>query len=207
MTPHRHIQPASEFWRWFVLSEARFRDLAVPERESLLDEFLDHLHAFCPDLYFAIGGAPEGPNELIVTADGAVAAFACVRSIVDAAPTVAGWEFIAFKPALGFDCVIEKGVAILDPRLCWFLPVSAPLQSGALVLRIACPGYSDAAAEDFAFAAWEALDSGLGEQLTAEYIDDLEVVAVPSNPLTHGYIPLPELQRFLLSTLPRPAPN
>src|SRR4051812_9694410 len=96
------IPQAVVFWRWFAKHQARFRSVEVPEKEGLLDEIQHHLHAYCPDLFFEIGGFPGGTTELIITAAGRRALFPQVRELVSAAPPIDGWSFIAFKPAQGF---------------------------------------------------------------------------------------------------------
>jgi hypothetical protein len=202
MNQHVHDHSPHAFWQWFILSEARLRDLEVPDKEARLDDFLDHLQAFCPDLFFAIGGDPKGPLELIITASGHEEAFACVRQVISSAPILGGWQFIGFKPALGFDCVISKGAATIDPRRCWFLAYRDTTAPAKLFLRVACPGYVPENAEDFAFAVWESLDSGLGELIAAERIEDIQVGPVPENPTKHGYRRLAVLREFILSTRP-----
>jgi hypothetical protein len=41
------IKRASDFWSWFVANEHLYRDVEVPEKESLLDALLERLQAFC----------------------------------------------------------------------------------------------------------------------------------------------------------------
>ena len=197
MKEHLHDSDPSAFWGWFVPSESRFRNVEVPEKEALLDELLEHLQTFCPNLFFEVGGDKNGPFEFIVTAGGETAAFPCVRDLVASAPTIQRWQVIAFKPPQGFDFVMKHGAARLDPRRCWFLPLADSSGGNKVKLRIGCPGFSSTAAEDYAFAAWLTLDTGLGELAVAERIEDIELALVPDEPSRQGYMRLTTLPSFL----------
>lgn len=51
-----------QFWNWFKENEAKYFFLNQirdnEEREVLLDEFLKHLHLYCSELFFELGGYP-----------------------------------------------------------------------------------------------------------------------------------------------------
>ena len=185
------------FWYWFRTNADRFRDVEVPEKEQLLDEIQDALHRFHPELFFELGGAPEGPSELVITAEGNAALFPIVEQLVATAPVVPGWQVVAFKQPGGFDFVLHYSGMELDPRNCWCLPLVAKTDPRLLGVRVASPAYSPDREEALLAAIYVLLDSGLGELAAARSIQHVEVGAVPADPGLDGYIPLRELPDYL----------
>jgi hypothetical protein len=191
------VEAAQEFWRWFTKNQRRFRNVEVPEKEALLDEIQEHLHEYCPDLYFEIGGMPGETTELIITAEGKQALFALVEDLIARAPALEGWSFIAFKPPHGFDFVTRYGRATVDPETCWFLPLESPSEPNRVGLRVGCPNYDATLKSDFGNAVLVVLDTALGELRAAREIAGVEVVAAPQAPEDEGFIELVELARYL----------
>lgn len=185
------------FWRWFQANESRFRDIEVPEKEELLDEFMAQLHEFSDDLWFELGGHPDGPCELIITAEGNLNAFHEVRRLIGAAPHAPGWEFIAFKPAHGFDFVTSYAGLKFAPEATWFLPLESREDPESLGLRVAYAHFDPARRQDFQSATRIILEAGLGELTTAERIQHVEVGLLPSAPEAEGYIEISELSEYL----------
>jgi hypothetical protein len=184
------------FWKW-VSSHAQELRRRLEGADPLLDDVRNELHRYCPELYFEVGGLPGATTALIITAEGNSSAFDAVRALVDAAPSLPGWEFIAFKPAQGFAFVTEHGRARIDASRSWFMPLeskSAPTQFG---LVLACDEYSPDAHDDFMFAARVVIRTGLGELAAATSVHHIEIEETPSAPASRGYIELPELPQYL----------
>jgi hypothetical protein len=189
--------PAS-FWQWFRANESRFRNVEVPEKEQLLDEFMAQLHEFSDELWFQLGGHPNGPHDLIITAEGNLDAFHKVRRLVGAAPQIPGWQFIAFKPAHGFDFVTSYRGLTFAPEATWFLPLESREDPESLGLRVAYAHFDPSRQQDFLTAAYIMLEGGLGELVTAERIQYVEVGLLPSVPEAAGYIEINELSDYLV---------
>lgn len=66
----RAEQSADGFRQWFTANEQRFRRIEASRKDALLGEILEHLHAYSAGLFLEMGGAPDGPNELVITAAG-----------------------------------------------------------------------------------------------------------------------------------------
>lgn len=188
---------AAGFWSWFASNEERFRRMLGPETDLLLDEILSRLHDYCPRLFFQMGGAPEGPIELIVTSEGDRAFFSAVSALVEAAPALSGWCFIAFMPPAGFAFMTEYRGVTVDPAACWFLPLVSETDPRRFAVRVAVPGYEADRDGVFCFAVGVALRTGLGELTFANAIDAFDVEALPASPETEGYIELGDLPRYL----------
>jgi hypothetical protein len=188
---------ADGFWRWFAKSQSRFRDVEVAGKDALLDELQDHLHAYCDELYFEIGGMPGGTTELIITAEGKRALFPLVKELIARAPTLEGWSFIAFRPAQGFDFVTRSGRAEIDPKACWFLPLESKSSPDLLGISVGCPTFAPSLRKDFEFAVWIVLHTILGEIRVAEEVAHVEITSLPAKPEDDGFIELSELPRYL----------
>lgn len=201
---------AARFWGWFVANEARFFEVSGAEKEALLDELMEQLHAYHPDLFFQIAMPHDGPAQLIVTAEGQREAFGPLRTLVSAAPGLSGWTVTAFRPASGFDAVTEYEGARVDPRAAWFMPLEAralpgatqsalpgATQPGPLGLRVACADFVEELREEFLGAAQLVLENGLGELAAAEQIAFLDVERTPEAPSERGYLELGALPAYL----------
>jgi hypothetical protein len=101
-----------EFWAWVARNQQRMRSAiessrAGGEEDPVMDELLEQLHRVDPELYFLMGAMPGGPAELVITAEGNLAAFPAVAAPVKEAPPLPGWQIIAFKPPQGCDFVLR----------------------------------------------------------------------------------------------------
>ena len=56
--------PADRFWEWIAANQRALRRSPASDA-PILDELLERLHAYDPDVYFLIGGIPGGTTELI----------------------------------------------------------------------------------------------------------------------------------------------
>ena len=186
-----------KFWAWFAANEARFRSIRRLDNEPLLDEILAHLHAYSERLFFMIGGDPDGPTELIITAEGDKSAFGAVRALVDAAPSLASWNFIAFKPAGGCDFVCTWEGARIDVKRAWFRPILSKTNPKLFGLRMVCDEYVEALHDEFVSCAYVVLDTVLGELTAAGEVHDVDAGRTPAEPESEGYVRLPELPAFI----------
>ena len=190
---------AATFWKWVADHQLELRAVigeSMTGEEPVLDALLEALHAYDEDLFYLMGGDPAEMVELIITAEGNLEAFPAVRKLIDAAPALPGWEFVAFKPPMGFDFVMRHERATIDGKTAWFQPLTTP--SGNFGLRLACDGYLEEADDDFVYAAEMLLEAGVGE-LAAFHIRGIDVVRTPESPRTSGFLPLNELEDYVAS--------
>nr|WP_199158202.1 hypothetical protein [Pedobacter sp. ASV2] len=165
------------FWNWFKANEDKYFFLNqindINEKERILDDFLDHLHKYCDQLFFEIGGYPNDKQDLIITAEGNGAFFNKVELLVNQAPLLANWNVIALKPAMG-NGIIEYNGAKLDPEMMYFIPLSNKA-SQKIGLRIYIENYNLDNQKDFLTAAYLVLDTILGEKSNALDIGHVEI--------------------------------
>jgi len=187
------MQECKVFWRWFERNEDRLREIEEASREALFDELLDALHAYSPQLWFETGTADDGVSELIISAEGNADYFSDVRLLIAAAPAIAGWRFLAFKPANGFGFTTEYEGTTFSPGATWFMPLSSHSDRGALGIRVGYAHYDEQQHQRFLTGTFIMLECALGELAFAEQVHHVEVVRLPSSPASSGYLPLTEL--------------
>ncbi len=197
-------QEISKFWNWFKSNSAQLASLNAPnineaEKEHLLDAVLEVLHEYCDQLYFDIGGEHGEPQELVITAEGNVDYFEKVEELINGAPDITGWSFIAFMPprGLGHATVFED--VELKPLEMWFLPLDNKNAPKSIGLRICLPNYETVKDSKWLQSAvYKVLDMALGEKAFALDVDYIEIKAMPpGNPEDNGLIELEDLSAFV----------
>ncbi|MET0285802.1 MAG: hypothetical protein ABW352_15080 [Polyangiales bacterium] len=185
------------FWAWFSANAARLQELARTDASEVANEVGDQLQQLGVPLQPEIGVSPVGPVELVLHTEGNRERFELARTFVRHAPTLAGWEYTALRPAMGFELSLRYQGHELDAKELWFLPLPSAQEPTRLGVRLGLPRYA-AEHED---ALWTGsmilLSSALGEASAVEDIDSLEVVQLPEQPRTQGYLPLHELPATL----------
>lgn len=193
------VTPSALFWAWFRERNHEYGSLNRAEnKEQLLDQFQNRLHQYDDCLAFEISEPmDDGSNELIITAEGLVGKFPEVEALIEAAPELPGWKFVAFKQPLGFDFIHEYGNLTIDPRSVWFLPMRSKSDPSILGLRVGLPDFDETNAKCIKNSIWIVLDTGLGERVCAERIRHVEVTQLPPTPEDEGFIKLKELPEYL----------
>lgn len=182
------------FWNWFM----SMRDVLRTSRtEAHVDELLHHLHVYCRELYFEIGGHPNGPTELIIKAECKARLFPVARALVDAAPKLDDWKFIALAPPQGckFKTVYE-GIE-LDPQRCWFMPLRSASDPKTLGLRVACPTYDRERHKTILSGIMVMTETAIGEAAVAEVVGHWEAVALPADPDALGFLKFTDLPDYV----------
>jgi hypothetical protein len=194
------MQTANRFWNWFKENNEKYLYLDTinsSEREMLLDELLKELHNYIDKLFFQIGENNEGKKELIITAEGNKNYFDQVEHFVANAPKLEKWDIIALKPARKGNFITNyEGISINTVNT-WFLALENGANPYTIGLRICTPDFKTEDERKFLFAAFEALDSLLGEKTNALNIQYVEVALLPDQPAKQGLIELSELPNYI----------
>jgi hypothetical protein len=192
-----HRAAVKKFWAWFVNNSDRLAKKDIASKVGLLDTVQDELHDIDEGLYFELSEPQDGVSEFIITAEGKRELFSVVEAVIAAAPRVAGWQFTALIPPMGFEFVIDYGGIKLDPNGLWFMPLTEGANDQHLGLRIGVPKLTSRKMHATLDATWVLLETGLGERQAAEAIEHVEVVRLPRDPEGEGYLRLAELPGFL----------
>jgi len=185
-----------KFWTWFVAHQAEFSSLASPN-EPFWDLALERLKSVDEHFWFELSRDRDPVRELIVTAEGHVNSFPTADKLVRLAPKLEGWSFVALKPAQGFAFTTTYEGTSFDPRRMWFLPLVRESHPRDLGIRVAVPGLDRIDRISAHNAVLVILDTGLGERSAALDLQHTEVVEIPTDPASLGYIELPELAGYI----------
>jgi hypothetical protein len=180
-----------EFWRFFQEHSEELRRAGSADSPTH-DQVLEELQKLDENLFFELSPGSTAA-ELIITAEGKQSLFPLVEAIVQAAPLLKGWKFIALKPRLGFPETATWDGYEVNLAEVVFLPLQS--STGELGLQMMIPGLKAANRDDAHNALLRALDHGLGERAFAEAIQHTEVAALDEP--ADEYIPLLELEKFL----------
>lgn len=194
------MDTTSEFWNWFKENNKAYTFLdSVDEevKEQLMDKLLDQLHKYCDKLYFEIGDLPEEIQELIITAEGNKDYFDRVEKLVNSAPKINGWRFIAFKPAISEHFKSEWDDLSLNTEELWFLPILNK-NSSHLSIKLFFPNYDLMRDNEILIPfLYKMLDTIVGEKSFALDIDRVEMDLLPDDPEGEGLYPILKLPEYL----------
>jgi len=176
------MDKVQQFWDWFKMNEAKYffldQTTDETEKENLLDELLEHLHLYCDDLYFLIGGLPNEDQDLIITAEGNIDFFADVELLVTHAPKLERWNIIAFKQA-GAGWIVNYNDVEMDAKAMYFDPLESK-SSDKIGLRVYVENYDPLQKKSFLTAAHLLVDTLLGEKSSAMDIGYIEIASLES---------------------------
>jgi hypothetical protein len=158
---------------------------------------LEQLHNYSDKLYFEIGGFPDEDQELIITAEGDKNYFGKVEELINAAPQIDDWTFIAFKPAMLENFKSKWDDLELDTENMWFLPLSNN-KNQELGIRV-CFSNQDLVKDNETLTPllYKMLDTIVGEKAFALDIHYVDTDLLPDNPEKEGLYPILELPRYI----------
>lgn len=181
----------TEFWSLFAKRAEALSRIETAD-DPVYYELLEKLHEINQGLFFEFC-TQHGNCELVITAEGNRALFACVDNIVSAAPKVKDWTIFALKPKLGFPkTTVWEGLVILISDVS-FEPLES--KTGDLGLRLYVSGLSKNDIDRAHNGLLRAIDHGLGEREFAESIQFTEVVALKD--AASNYYPIAHLEKFI----------
>jgi len=184
------------FWRWFADHRSEFNVLSNPD-EPFWDLALQQIKRIDERLWFELSSTDNGVREFVVTAEGHVEAFPVAEILVNLAPELEGWVFVALKPPMGFEFTTHYEGALFEPRLMWFLPLEDSSRPHDLGMRVGIQGLESMDKSKAHNAVLVILDTALGERSAAVDIQYTEVSELPADPESFGYIELPELPSYI----------
>src|SRR5688500_14721381 len=101
-----HADPVDEFWSWFVRTEERLKTFET-DPDKYLNELFIQVKKIKAGLAIEFEPPQNGIIKMTVSANGNIELFQLVREIVERAPVVKGWKFIAFRQRMPAAAVKE----------------------------------------------------------------------------------------------------
>ena len=86
----------SEFWAWFDSYRGGMSEATLPQDQHL-EEIVERIGRIEPELAVELSSREDGVKEITISADGVRERFPIVEQIVSQAPSMEGWEVIAFR--------------------------------------------------------------------------------------------------------------
>lgn len=186
------------FWQWFQDHNEQLvmlNDLGEQERTALEEALQQQLTLYCDGLTYEMGAPTANGRTLTFTAEGDSGLFRWVVELVDNAPDLDWWEFVAFKQPMGIDLKVRFDRYLFETRKMYFQQLECEEEPDLLGLRIAVEG-SRPDDEDFQVGVYVTLEALLGEFDCATLVGYMETVPVPAEPFKSGFRELDELPKF-----------
>ena len=179
MAPALDDEAIASFWAWFESVAARLG--ADFDNATLLDE-LDARVSALGDVTWEIGPGVREENALALSPDGDREGLALTERIVSMAPSIAGWELHAFRPArpgaaaYQFALRGDSGEEVDVDAGAWrYVLLRAPEEQFDIILEQ--PTLTTASEDDRYTAGIILLDGLLGERARLLHLRDVACVA------------------------------
>ena len=192
------MEKVEKFWQWFQNHNEQLialGDLDDKERQQLLNALQYQLTKYCDGLTYEMGEPTAEGRTLTFTAEGDTDLFRYVIELVDNAPDLDWWQFIAFKQPLGTDLRVRFDKMLFETKKMYFQQLECEEEPEMLGLRIAVPAGEDS--EDFQVGVYVTLEALIGEFDCATLIGYMETVPVPDEPFKAGFQSLDDLPKFV----------
>lgn len=184
--------PEERFWAWF--EDHRTKLATPPLQTRLMNDLTKRLKAVHEGLVWEAGSLPSGLFEFTVSADGLKAVAPHVRSLVAAAPSIAGWTIQAFRQPSADVAAVQMHGRTLSLNDLAFIP-QARRPDGLVDLTILIRDLSGGEQQELIGAAFILLDALLGEETVMFRLGEMDFV-----PLAEGdgsERPIGELRAFV----------
>ena len=193
------MDKTAKFWQWFIDHNEQLvamGDLEDKERQELCNALQYQLTKYCDGLSYEIGDATANGRTMTFTAEGDTDLFRHVVELVDNAPDLDWWEFVAFKQPMGTELKVRFDQYLFDTRKMYFQQLECEEEPDMLGLRIAVEG-SKPDDEDFQVGVYVTLEALIGEFDCATLIGYMETVPIPDEPFKAGFQALDDLPKFV----------
>ena len=193
------MEKLDNFWKWFVDHNEELvamGDLEDKQREQLENALQYQLTKYCDGLSYEIGEATANGRTITFTAEGDTDLFRYVVELVDNAPDLDWWDYVAFKQPLGTDLRVRFDRYTFETKKMYFQQLECEEEPEMLGLRIAVEG-SNSDEEDFQVGVYVTLEALIGEFDCATLIGYMETVPVPEEPFKAGFQVLDDLPKFV----------
>jgi len=194
---------AKQFWSWFTKNLEKLNQidgLSEESREAFLDDMLDALQKYHPELYFQVEGEPDEAMEFIITAEGEEEFFADAKALVAQAPAIPGWDIIALKQPMMLlsDEAFEVEGLSIRPEQLHFIALKSEENPEMMGIKIFFEDYAQVADKDLLeFGIFQMLEILAGEEAMALHVRLLNINPLPQEDMEEELLPITELYDFI----------
>jgi hypothetical protein len=168
--------PETDFWNWFRQNESMLFDFEN-DRDRAFDLLASEMHKIHPSLTFEFGPKQGDRRDFVISADGIREAFPKVESLYAAAPSMARWKIIKFRPRREPMDIDYAGISVKADAIRVLLRREGP-RAGITVL---IPGCNQEQNKTYMGIAFLMLDQALGEYDVETRVGTINVNDLPQN--------------------------
>jgi len=162
------------FWNWFGQNESTYRRIIDDNEADLIDDILNKLIDIQKGLAVEFEKS-NGVYVMTISADGVDENFDIVQEIINEAPGIRNWKFIAFRQPYAKEKINEIVINVygftLDPKQIMFLPVT---EDGKLYIQIFSAEISEENRNKIGYGCLMLLDNIIGEYACVKKVDGYE---------------------------------
>ncbi|MFV0482002.1 MAG: DUF695 domain-containing protein [Campylobacteraceae bacterium] len=187
-----------DFWDWFVKNESEFYEV-VKNGNNIEKNFFDKMSPKLSNIkegIFFLTGMSENKAELILSADGNLKNIAFVEELVDDAPSLKNWTFIAHKPSINMeDFAIRMGGFEFNTQNLMFVANYDKKYPDEINITVIHKELNEENRPQITNGVYIYLDNFLGELTFAKDIDVISIEGVDK--LKDYAQPISELKEYL----------
>jgi hypothetical protein len=163
-----------EFWKWFEENELTYRRIFDDHETDLIDDILKKLI----EIQRGLAVEFEKLNNfyvMTISADGIEENFDIVQNIIDKAPLLRNWKFIAFRQPYAKERLQKLVLTVyghsLDPKQIMFLPI---VEEEKLYIQIFSNEITKETKNKFGYGCLMLLDNIIGEYACVKKVNGYE---------------------------------
>jgi hypothetical protein len=171
-------------------------DLDENVANTLLEDMQKALDDYCEGLTYEIGDQTPNGRTVTFSAEGDTDLFKYVTDLVEAAPDLDWWEFVAFKQPKGKGLKVTFDKYRFDTKKMYFMELENEESPDMVGLRVALenPVEDD---DDQLVGVYVTIEALIGEFDCATLIGYLDVCPIPAEPLKEGFKKMDDLPEFI----------
>ena len=188
-----------KFWKWFTEHNEQLTmldDLDEKEANALLEEMQKVLDGYCEGLTYEIGDQTNNGRTVTFSAEGDTDLFKYVTDLVEEAPDLDWWEFVAFKQPKGKGLKVTFDKYRFDTKKMYFMELENEESPDMVGLRVALenPVEGD---DDQLVGVYVTIEALIGEFDCATLVGYLDVCPIPAEPFKEGFKAMDDLPEFI----------
>lgn len=186
------------FWNWFIQNQISCMKIIDADETDLIDEVLINLVKIQRGLAVEFEKLKD-KYVMTISADGIEDYFGIVQEIINRAPTLENWEFIAFRQPYGKEQVARITINVsgftLDPKQIKFSPL---IEDGNLYIQIFSADINEETKNKIGYGCLMLLDNIIGEYNCVKMISGFEYYNISeSTGFSNKLKPLTEMREFI----------